>query len=552
MEEVKAAIFGLNGNSSSGPDGFTGMFYKECWEIICNNIHNIVLHFFGGAALPKSITHTNLVMLPKKQRSESFSDLRPISLSNFINKEIVTDIRKRGKPANVVIKLDISKAYDRVSWKYLIQVLRKMGFAEHFITLTWNLLSNNWYSVLVNGQSSGFFKSTRGVKQGDPLSTALFILSVEVLSRSLNRLFEDESFWGFGMPEWTEHLNHLAYADDTIIFTSAHQPSFMKIMTVLRSYEQISDQQINRAKSSYHMHVNAANALIQKVEDIAGFTRILSSGGKATLITSVLQSMPVYLLSILDPPQNILKHLHKIFARFFWSNKEEGRSRHWASWQKLCTPKEEGGLSFRSLNDVSKSLFAKLWWRFRTAKSLWSNYMLNKYCKKEIRTEVQFKQGSHVWKQMLNAREQLEHEILWEMKNGTTNIWHENWTGLGALYHVLPPDFSIEENLQEVAEQSQGREWNGTLIDQNFPEGIAEHIKKIHYDSREEQWDKQYWMPISSGKFTINSAWQILRHRVNPNQEFRKMWTEGPPFKISFFLWRLWRHKLSTNDLWRK
>ncbi|XP_075095204.1 uncharacterized protein LOC142173503 [Nicotiana tabacum] len=154
LEEVKAAVFGLNGNSSSGPDKFTSMFYQECWEIICNDIHNMVLHFFGGAALPKSITHTNLVMLPKKQRPESFSDPRPISLSNFVNKvlsrclhnrlekflpeyispnqsgfvkersifenilltqEIVTNIKKRGKPANMVIKLDMSKAYNRVS-----------------------------------------------------------------------------------------------------------------------------------------------------------------------------------------------------------------------------------------------------------------------------------------------------------------------------------------------------------------------------------------------------------------------------------------------------
>nr|XP_009596641.1 uncharacterized protein LOC104092685 [Nicotiana tomentosiformis] len=218
-----------------------------------------------------------------------------------------------------------------------------MGFTEHFITLIWNLLSNNWHSILVNGLSSGFFKSTRGVKEGDPLSPALFILSAEVPSRSLNRLCEDESFRRFGMPKWTKHLNHLAYADDTMIFAPAHQPSLKKIMTVLSSYEQISGQQINRAKSSYHMHANTANALIQKVEDITGLTRgqfpfmylgypifytrrrkdyyqdlikkvkaklhawkrkLLSYGGKATLITSVLQSMPVYLLSVLDPLQN--------------------------------------------------------------------------------------------------------------------------------------------------------------------------------------------------------------------------------------------------------
>ncbi|XP_075095079.1 uncharacterized protein LOC142173397 [Nicotiana tabacum] len=601
---VRAAIFELSGESASGPDGFTGLFYQTCWDVIGADIHNMMLHFYGGAALPKSITHTNLVLLPKKPRVETFSDLRPISLSNFVNKvlsrvlhdrlesflpslispnqfgfvkgrsifenivltqEIVTDIRLRGKPANVVIKLDMAKAYDRVSWKYLLHVLRKMGFSKHFINMVWNLMSNNWYSVLVNGQSSGFFKSTRGVKQGDPLSLALFILSAEVLSRSLNKLFEDKSFVGFGMPKWFDPLNHLAYIDDTIIFAYAHPPSLSKIMAVLGNYEKISGQMINKYKSSYYKHSKVANRLFQAVGAITGFARgkypftylgclisytrrrkdyyedlikkvkaklhswkgkMLSFGRKATLISSVLQSMPVHMLSVLDPPKNILEHLHKTFARFFWSTKEERRSRHWASWQKFCLPKEEGGLGFRSLHDVSRALFAKLWWRFRTTKSLWSNFMWNKYCKKELPTV--------------------------ELKSGTTNIWHENWTGFGALYHVLLEDFPINEDLQEVAKLQQGEAWDDQLLDQTFNEEIAEHIRlNVHYEGSEGYWDRPYWMPTPSGKFSVSSAWKILRHRADPNQEFKLMWIKGLPLKISFFLWRLWRQKIATDDMWR-
>ncbi|XP_075085049.1 uncharacterized protein LOC142168286 [Nicotiana tabacum] len=606
--EVRAAVFELSGESASGPDGFTGLFYQTCWDVIGADIHNMVLHFYGGAALPKSITHTNLVLLPKKPRVETFSDLRPISLSNFINKvlsrvlhdrleiflpsliapnqsgfvkgrsifenilltqEIVTDIRLRGKPANVVIKLDMAKAYDRVSWKYLLHVLRKMGFSEHFINMVWNLMSNNWYSVLVNGQSSGFFKSTRGVKQGDPLSPALFILSAEVLSRSLNKLFEDKSFVGFGMPKWSDSLNHLAYADDTIIFASAHLSSLNTIMAVwgtMRRYQALGATTgfargkfpftylgcpifyTRRRKDYYEELIKKVKA---KLHSWKG--KLLSFGGKATLISSVLQSMPVHMLSVLDPPNNILGHLHKTFARFFWSTKEEGRSRYWASWKNLCLPKEEGGIGFRSLNDVSRALFAKLWWRFRTTKSLWSNFIWNKYSKKEPPTVVRFRRGSHVWRQMLNAREEVEHEIVWELKSGTTNIWHENWTGLGALYHVLPEDFPINEGLQEVAELRQGETWDDQLLDQTFNEEIAEHIRlNVHYEGSEGYWDKPYWMPTPSGKFSVSSAWQILRHRADPNQEFKLMWIKGLPFKISFFLWRLWRQKIAIDDIWRR
>nr|XP_016490007.1 PREDICTED: uncharacterized protein LOC107809825 [Nicotiana tabacum] len=203
-DEVKALVFALSGKSASGPDGFTG--------------------FVKGRSIFENI---------------------------LLTQEIVTDIRLRGKPANVVIKLDMEKAYDRVSWKYSMHVLRKMGFAECFINIVWNLLANSWYLVLINGQVSGFFHSTRGFKQEDPLSLTLFILSAEVLPRSLNKLFEDKRFKGFGMPKWTYLLNHLAYADNTIIFASADPYSLEKIIEVLPKYEHTFGQMINKAKSSF-------------------------------------------------------------------------------------------------------------------------------------------------------------------------------------------------------------------------------------------------------------------------------------------------------------
>ncbi|XP_019226880.1 PREDICTED: uncharacterized protein LOC109208254 [Nicotiana attenuata] len=247
--------------------------------------------------------------------------------------------------------------------------------------------------------------------------------------------------------------------------------------------------------------------------------------------------MPTHILSMLDPPNNVLEHLHKTFAKFFWSNKEEGRSRHWTKWQNLCLPKEEGGVGFRSLIDVSKALFAKLWWRYRTTKSLWSNFMRNKYFKKELPTVVQFRKGSHIWRKMLEAREKVEHEILWEMNRGSTNVWYENWTGLGALYHVVPPEFSINEELQEVAELRDDEDWNEKLLDQSFPQNIANHIRQeVHFVDANDYWDTPRWMPTSSGKFTISSAWRILRHREPSNPKLAKLWTKLLPFKISLNL----------------
>lgn len=81
-----------------------------------------------------------------------------------------------------------------------MMVLRNLGFGGRIIDMIFRLVSNNWYFILNNGQGKDFFKSTRRVKQGDPLSPTLFIIAAEVLSRSLNKLMTMKVFKRFGMP----------------------------------------------------------------------------------------------------------------------------------------------------------------------------------------------------------------------------------------------------------------------------------------------------------------------------------------------------------------
>ncbi|XP_060184581.1 uncharacterized protein LOC132614194 [Lycium barbarum] len=261
-EEVKEAVFSLNSESASGPDGFTGLFYQKCWDTIKEDVTMMVRAFFCGYEIPKFISHIKFVLLPKKKVINTYSDMRPTSLSSFAKKvlskvlhnrisevlpriissnqtgivngriivenvllaqEVVKDINIRASNTNVVIKLDMAKAYDRLSWILLTRGLRQFGFGEIIIDMVWRLISNNWYSVLINGQSHGFFRSSRRVKQGDPLSPTLFIIAVEVLSRSLNKFHEKPKFISYSMPKWSPQINHFSYVDDTLLFFSGER-----------------------------------------------------------------------------------------------------------------------------------------------------------------------------------------------------------------------------------------------------------------------------------------------------------------------------------------
>ncbi|XP_075097852.1 uncharacterized protein LOC142175172 [Nicotiana tabacum] len=280
-EEVKMAVLGLKGDSTGGQ------------MVISRVVHERLVKF-----LPSLIS----------EEQAGFVKGRNIVENILLTQEIVTDIRLRSKAGpNVILKLDITKAYNRISWLFLTKVLRKMGFPERLIGIVFGLVSNNWYSILINGQAHGFFKSSRGIKQGDPVSPTLFILAAEALSRGLNALHTNLYFCGFGMPKWSPKINHLVYADDMIIFSSSDETSLMLIMQVLKAYENASGQLVNKTKSVVYLH---------HLTDM------------------------------------------EVVSKFFGSSTVGGTSRHWASWNTLCMPIEQGGIGFRSLHDVVKALFS--------------------------------------------------------------------------------------------------------------------------------------------------------------------------------------------------
>ena len=126
-----------------------------------------------------------------------------------------------------------------------MQVIRKFGFGERWIDMMWQLVANVWFSVIINGTPKGFFTSSKGLRQGNPISPALFILGVEILSRSINVLLADRGFVPFKIPRDSPNISHLAYADDVMIFNSGLKRSFKIVMRSLEAYCNVSGQQVN-------------------------------------------------------------------------------------------------------------------------------------------------------------------------------------------------------------------------------------------------------------------------------------------------------------------
>ena len=143
----------------------------------------------------------------------------------LIANEAIDSVLKNNE-SGILCKLDIEKVYDKVDWNFILTVMQKMDFGEKWIRWIKWCISTASFSVLVNGTPTGFFQSSRVMRQGDPLSFYLFVIVMEVFCAFLKRAVKGDFLSGCRVKGRSEEgvlISHLLFADDTLVLCKPSQ-----------------------------------------------------------------------------------------------------------------------------------------------------------------------------------------------------------------------------------------------------------------------------------------------------------------------------------------
>lgn len=499
-EEVERVIKDMNPSKAPGPDGDHAMLYQNYWDILGEDTIRVCLGFLNHKDPLEPINKTYISLIPKTKDLKRMSEFRPISLccmsykiiakvlANILKTVLAAIIspsqyafipgrqisdnvlvgfecihalnrKKKGKVGHLAIKLDMSKAYNRVEWALLEEIMEKMNFSEGWIRKVMMCISSVTYSILINGVPQEEFKPSRGIRQGDPLSPYLFLLCAEGLSALFRREENLSNISGFQITKFCPPLTHLFFADDSIIFIKAESKEIDTLKRILKEYEQASGQTINLDKSSFMTSNNMKPEAKTMCERSLGIKRVENMGiylgmssqvgrnkgiafkrikdrvektlqgwkeklfslrGKEVLIKAVAQAIPTYTMSCIRIPNKICKEIERLCARFWWGTIGNKNINYWMSWAKMFKSKDQGGLGFKQISFFNQAMLAKQSWRImRNPDSLLFKILRGKYFKDGNFLEAPIGNApSMTWRSICWGRELFKKGYRWRVGNG--------------------------------------------------------------------------------------------------------------------------------------
>ncbi|XP_021843644.2 uncharacterized protein [Spinacia oleracea] len=637
-EEIRKAMFDIGKDKSPGPDGMIAEFFQKYWDKIGEKVIEGVREFFRKGHILKEWNQALLVMIPKVASPEAAMHFRPIGLCNTIYKcvskcmvkrlkevlpslisdfqhafipgryiednillshEMLNTINTNKRKDLAVIKLDMSKAYDRVNWLFVLKFLKGYGFSDRWVGLVSECITTVSYKALINGRTTRGFKPKCGLRQGDPLSPYLFLFCMDIFSRMLTLGESIGLFKGIKVSRRAPSINHLFFADDAMLFFKADEESCVNLKKIIEDFGRISGQQLNYKKThvkfSPHMkeesrarykailligeveklgnHLGAPidlgrkkaeefQLLIDKIQNkiLVWSSLHLSQPMKVILIQSVLMSVVSHVMRCLKIPAAVTNKIDALVTRFFWAGKGE-KGLHWVSRGIIQKPREDGGLGIRAAAMLNDAMLFKQVQRLVNNPQLLITRVISSFDGRGNNVlggdEGKGRGASWGRRGLYIAQGKFSRGLVWKVGNGDKVLASSMaWVG-GQVPEVRSNQLlgpSAKWRVSEFIERGSST-WKPDLVRSRFVWKDACSILAMEIPKGEVE-DFKYWKYSRSGRFTISSGYQFLYKEsaedtriLNDNElkAIRIVWKMNILPKWKYFMWKIFYNGLAVK-----
>jgi hypothetical protein len=308
----------------------------------------------------------------------------------------------------------------------------------------------------------------------------LFLIAAEGLSGLLKKSRQSLHLQGIQVAPSAPAVNHLLFADDSLLFVKASTAGARDVTEILKKYCDASGQRINLDKSSVFFSKGCPEVVRQSVKGILQVPNetlnekylgmpsdvgrslngafkylkdrvwkriqgwlelLLSVGGKDILIKSVVQAIPIFSMACFKLPRGLCHHINQLIRNFWWGSKEGKRKTHWVSWEVMCSPKGPGRLGYRDIELFNIALLARQAWRIlQNPETLSARILKAVYFPTTGFLEASV--GSHpsqVWRSLVEGRDAMKQGLIRRIGTGTTtHAWNDNWIPRDYLLRPMP------------------------------------------------------------------------------------------------------------------
>lgn len=629
--DIQAVFLSLPKNKSPGPDGYPAEFFTGNWTAVGRSMIDAVQEFFRSGELLKQWNATVLTLVPKKTNATKITEFRPISCCNTVYKvaskllanrlkdilptlisssqsafvpgrllvenvllatELVSGYNWKRISKRCMLKIDLQKVFDTLNWDFILFTLEALAFPPPFINLIKQCLTTTQFSVAINGESCGYFKGTRGLRQGDPLSPYLFVLALEVLSQLLKRKYIDRSI-GFHPQTSDLRITHLAFADDLMIFSDGTVESVKCIAETLEDFSLWSGLRMNKTKTELFtaglnndekadisrlgfsmgsmpvrylglplmyrkLRIADYRPLLDKIT--ANFkcwsVKALSFAGRRQLISSVIYGSINFWTSAFVLPKGCIKKIESLCSQFLWGGTEQRRCVVKISWGNVCLPRSEGGLGFRDIGLWNKCLCLKLIWNlFAKTDSLWAQWLHQYRLRDDNFWNVDESTAtSSTWRSLLSLRDLAARFLRPKLGNGQLlSFWHDRWTPLGRLIERFgdsgPRELSISITAT-VSDACDATDWLLRGARSPASEELQTYLTTVLLPSAASSPDHYVWEVNGDElqEFSTSKTWSVVRNRGVEQAWTKSVWFKGHIPRHAFQAWVVHQDRLPTRS----